>query len=52
MHVLCFSLFLFLLQGDIVALMGGDKAPCLAEVLRFEAEDDAIPPGKIGIHAS
>ncbi|CAM9806959.1 unnamed protein product, partial [Ectocarpus sp. 8 AP-2014] len=36
---------LLLVEGDIVALMGGDKAPCLAEVLRFEAEDDAIPPG-------
>lgn len=30
-------------QGDVVALMGGDKAPCTAEVLRFEMED---APGK------
>ncbi|CAM9198985.1 unnamed protein product, partial [Ectocarpus sp. 12 AP-2014] len=36
---------LLLVKGDIVALMGGDKAPCLAEVLRFEAEEDTIPPG-------
>lgn len=28
-------------QGDVVALMGGDKAPCTAEVLRFEVEDAA-----------
>lgn len=31
-------------QGDVVALMGGDKAPCTAEVLRFEMED---APGKL-----
>lgn len=31
-------------QGDVVALMGGDRAPCTAEVLRFEVED---APGKI-----
>lgn len=27
-----------------MALMGGDKAPCTAEVLRFEVED---APGKL-----
>lgn len=31
-------------QGDVVALMGGDRAPCTAEVLRFEVED---APGKV-----
>lgn len=35
-------------KGDVIALMGGDRAPCLAEVLRLEAGDDgsSIPAGK------
>lgn len=28
-------------QGDVVALMGGDKAPCSAELLRIEEEHAA-----------
>lgn len=29
----------FMPQGDVVALMGGDRAPCMAEVLRVEVEE-------------
>lgn len=59
MHCLCvyiymcvctraWFIFFLLAQGDVIALMGGDKAPCLAEVLRLEVEDDgSVPAGKI-----
>lgn len=35
-------------QGDIVALMGGDRAPCRAELLQIEEEHAAREQTGIG----